>query len=136
MSIALSIRERPSISHSTSHQEACTNFLSSFIRVQTEEARTTVLQTSIFRNHIGLFLLFLVSAHFNLCLISLCVFIFVFCEKHCICKITHRNTLRSKRVLQRSFVFESIKDTRQLVIWITLKHYLRWKLSEAEPHFL
>ena len=40
----LPTRERPSISHSTSHQEACPNFLSSFIRVQTEEARTTIPQ--------------------------------------------------------------------------------------------
>ena len=54
----------------------------------------------------------------------------VFAELHI------RNTLRSKRVLPRSFVFESIKDPWQLVIWITLKHCLRWKLFEAEPPFL
>ena len=92
LNMALPTRARPSFPPQAAplSQEACTSLLHSSIRVQTEEARTTVLQASIFRNHIGLFLLFLVSTHFNLCLISPSVLIVLFCEKHCICRITHQ----------------------------------------------
>lgn len=64
--------------------------------------------TSIFGNHTGLFLLFIVSASFNLCLVSLCALIFYAVGNIVIAKITHRNTLWSKRVLQRSLVFEQM----------------------------
>lgn len=41
------------------------------------------------------------------------LFLFKFCYKHCIfvfAKNTCRNTLRSRRVLQRSFMFDLVKD--------------------------
>ena len=137
LSMALPTRARPSFPHRQPLSvkklaQACYTHPSEYRQKKQElqSYRLQYLETIQGYFYYFLFLLILIYV------LSLCVLIVLFCEKHCICKITHRNTLRSKRVLQRSFVFESIKDPRQLVIWITLKHCLRWRLFEAEPHFL